>query len=375
MNRGTWTYLAPLLVLGGLAACGGDDPLGPAGPGDPTPLDVERVAGRVGVAVLGVAVADDGAGPFDNAVPCPRRGVIDFSNTPTGRLATFSGCDVGDGLVVDGSGAIDWVGPGLEETRDQFCQVFAEPGCATRFVWTGVLEVREASSTMPAVAFVLDGFRAEDIALTLGGVPFPDWMDLQTGGLGFESMNVLTDGAEIPVDDPELPRSVFDISTLGLGAIPNPSNSLDALTEADVKRLAYHTGMAIAFFLSDETFEVGRGEHTHQGVCGFSGVMFDPETSLPTITNQWTRCPAGGVILDGTFVTILAELSESPGRLAVQIDGPLRIGGGVPDVTLSAWTWIMDGLPDLPGPARLSGTLRTASGAVRSYDFELILDD
>jgi hypothetical protein len=327
------------------------------------------------VAVLGVAITDDGAGPFDNAVPCPRRGVIDFSNTSTGRLVTFSGCDVGDGLVVDGSGALDWVGPGLEETRDEFCQVFVEPGCSTRFVWSGPLDVRDTSSGASGVPVVVSDFRAETIAMTFDGAPFPDWMDVRTGGLGFESMRVIVEGEDIPVDDPDLPRSVFDITRIGRGAIPNPSNALDVLTEADLKRLGYHTGMAVAFFLFDESLEAGRGDHTHEGVCGFSGVMFDAETSLPTITNQWTNCNAGGVILDGTFVTILTGLSESPDRLTVQIDGPLRIGGGVPDLTLSAWTWIMDGQPDLPGEARLSGAFQTPEGATRSYEFQLILDD
>lgn len=49
---------------------------------------------------------------------------------------------------------------------------------------------------------------------------------------------------------------------MNIDAIPNPSGSLDALTTADLERLALDPGLALFAFLIDEISEVGP-DHTH----------------------------------------------------------------------------------------------------------------
>ena len=90
---------APLIAIAALglraiAACGGFDPQ----PQTPSPEIIERLASRLPVMTLAVAVAREGRGPFDNFLLCVRLGMINYHNTEAGRQAIFSDCDLGDGV-------------------------------------------------------------------------------------------------------------------------------------------------------------------------------------------------------------------------------------------------------------------------------------
>ena len=108
-----------------LAACGGSD----SQPQTPSPEQIERLSSRLAVMTLVVAVAREGRGAFDNFLPCVRRGVINYYNTEAGRHATFSNCDLGDGVSVHGDGELKWVWPELSMNRRTI----------SRIMWAGSL--------------------------------------------------------------------------------------------------------------------------------------------------------------------------------------------------------------------------------------------
>src|SRR5215216_4060620 len=103
-----WQRQWRLAVATGLLGACGRDTAGPVQAPGPT-------ASKVAVLSIAVATGDEGRAFFDNFIPCPRRGVIDYTNTPAGRRATFSGCDAGDGVVVDGDAEVRWVEAGNRE--------------------------------------------------------------------------------------------------------------------------------------------------------------------------------------------------------------------------------------------------------------------
>ena len=94
---------------------------------------VQRLASRLSVMTLFVALAEDGHGPFDNFLPCVRRGVINYYNTDGGRHATFSNCDLGYGIIVDGSGELKPVL--LERSREDRIDRIS----ISRIIWEGNL--------------------------------------------------------------------------------------------------------------------------------------------------------------------------------------------------------------------------------------------
>src|SRR5262247_1937199 len=103
MNR-TPSRLARALCVLAIAACrGSSEP-------EPTLADITRqlVASKTAIAALAVAISPQGHSFFDNFLSCPRRGVIDYHNIPGGRRATFAGCDLGDGVVIDGAADVRW---------------------------------------------------------------------------------------------------------------------------------------------------------------------------------------------------------------------------------------------------------------------------
>lgn len=131
-----WAFILLLpLALGGT---------GLTAPSDHAPptveeRDLEVVAARLGVALLGIAFAPSGRGFYDNSLPCPRRGLIHYLDSDLGRRATFFGCDLGAGVVVDGRGELSWAEPGFGRDRgERFC----DPTCPRQLRWDGPLEVR-----------------------------------------------------------------------------------------------------------------------------------------------------------------------------------------------------------------------------------------
>ncbi|MGH7571215.1 MAG: hypothetical protein ACREMK_05165 [Gemmatimonadota bacterium] len=239
-------------------ACDGAGTTGPEPPGSE---EVTRIAPRLGVISLAVAAGSRGASFFDNFLPCVRRGIVIYRNTSLGRAATFHGCDLGDGIVVNGSGELRWAASGLGES---FCR-FELPSCPPSLAWTGSLRF-DVEGSEP---LELDAFGIENLVMREEGGFFPEFVDAETFGLGFVSMTVTVDGARVEVDDRDLPSELFDTSGLTLSSIPNPSGSLVTLTEDDVRRIVFETLMDFAFFLADETIDP-RGSHEHELPCGSS---------------------------------------------------------------------------------------------------------
>jgi hypothetical protein len=324
---------------------GASDPGAPAASQDP-----QLVASKLATLAVGVAVAGQGRGFFDNFLPCPRRGIIDYRNTPRGRQAVFTGCDAGDGVVVDGVAEL-----GITPTPGDGRPV-------TEVDLEGPLRVgaNAASSTV-------DRIRVSGIAFTTVDSPVID-------ALVPERVRIAAFGQTTTLDSRAYPATVFR-PPLTIDAIPNAANSLEVLTGADLKRIAYHGALALASVLFDETLEIQRGEHVHTEPCGTLRVAPISGTNLPRMTANWNSCDVRhGLFESGAFTAEWSEFNGQTGRLAMVVQGSLTLGGGVPKVTVSRLEWSVSGVADLPGTIRITG--RLVSGAQqRTFAFELTVDD
>jgi hypothetical protein len=344
------------------------DGAGTTGPEPPASDEVARIAPRLGVMSLAVAAAPQGRGFFDNFLPCVRRGVIVYRNTSLGRAVTFHGCDLGEGIVVNGSGELRWAGSGLETIRGEtFCR-FDSRSCPPDLVWTGALSF-DVEGSEPVQ---LDRFRIENLTLGEGGGAFPDFVDDETFDLGFISLTFRNDDARVEVDDPALPSKLFDTSGLALSSIPNSSGALASLTENDLRRIAFEVLMDMALFLLDETIDP-RGPHEHALPCGVFRV--DPgDQELPVIEADLRECDLAGIIQDGQFRFQWEELGDDGGTMIVE--GEFELGGGVPRVELERVRWIVQiqGPGDQLEQIRVHGELEGPSD-IRAFDYTLMVDD
>jgi len=319
---------------------------------------VQRLASRLSVMTLAVAFAREGRGPLDNFLPCVRRGVINYSNIDAGRRATFSGCNLGDGIIVHGSGELKLAG--LERSTENRIDRITISG----IIWDGELtavidgetEVQINRFEIASVGMELN-YRARGIA----------------DRLRLDSLTVTLLGETMKVDDETLISQLFDTSAMDINSIPNPSKSLSALTESDMKRLAYDQGPFLFRFLINEVVESQRGNHTHEYPCGTSVVTQNLEDQTTRIDNTWNNCDltSSGLFMDGTF-SLEGNLDEE--LWAITIEGALTIGGGIRKVTIRRWEWSMAGAKPLPAQVRISGKIY---GEVdeRSFSFDLIVDD
>lgn len=370
-SRRTAVLLA--LVLFG-SACSDDDGTGPA---DLAAL--ERAAARFAVATLAVATGPQGASFLDNFLPCARRGVINYFNTDFGRIAAFSGCDLGDGVVVSGSGHLDWADSGLASERgESFCEAGPEAQCRSGLRWMGSVEFRIGDGS----PFELRGFRIDPIVMSSDHGFYPEQLGLETGGLGLDHLRVtlLIENLQNTyiVDDPDLPTDVFGSQGMTIDAIPNPSGSLSALTVTDLKRVAYHGALALMRTLIDETLEAARGSHTHSLECGTTSVTFDPATNLPTVTNAWDGCESLGLFYSGDFTVRWgnADLDREP--IDMLVEGELTLGGGVPTITINKLEWVGETegpVFALPAQLHITGELRGPGDQLHGFDFAVTVDD
>jgi hypothetical protein len=236
MSGRQWWIIGYVLLAAGCSGAGSDSVAPTSTP--------SLLASKVAVLAVAVATGGEGHAFFDNFIPCPRRGVIDYTNIPAGRRATFSGCDAGDGVIVDGSAEVRWVS-GDDRTR------------ITRIEVVGALRVggSGASETL------IDALTVTDIAFSSPAEP-------SVLNLVVAAVRVTALGATAPIDPLASPANVFTPSGRSIDAIPNPAGSLDALTEADLKAIAYGTAMRLASLLFDETLESQRGAHEHELPCG-----------------------------------------------------------------------------------------------------------
>jgi len=314
---------------------------------------VQRLASRISVMTLAVAVAREGRGALDNFLPCVRRGVINYYNTEAGRHAAFSSCDLGDGIIVNGSGELKWVGPGLSPDRQTI----------SRIIWEG--ELTAAMDGKPGIQ--IKEFEITSIKMqTEFRRGLPERLQL-------DSLTVTLLGETMKVDDETLPSQLFDTSGMDIGSIPNPSESLSALTESDMKRLAYGQAPFLVSLLFNEVLESQRGSHTHEYPCGTSAVTQNLEDRTTRIDNTWNSCDltSSGLFMDGTFSL---EGNFDKELFAITIEGAMTIGGGIPKITIRRWEWSLEGEQSILGQVRIWGKIY---GEVdeRSFSFDLFLDD
>lgn len=340
--------LIPLLLLA--AACGGAPSLTGPQPGTP-----QLAASKLAILAVGAATAPQGRSFFDNFLPCPRRGVIDYRNTPLGRQVTFSGCDAGDGVVVDGSAELRWTQAGGDRERIERIEV------------VGPLTVRvgEAASTLQSITITGIAFRQ----------PSSESNELVVERLITSDVRVVSAGTVAMLDERATPAAVFR-PAITADAIPNPGGSLDALTDADLKRIAYHGAMALAGILFNETLEIQRGAHEHVEPCGTMQVTPIVATNLPLLQMSWNACDMRlGIFESGNFSAQWLEMSQQSGRLSMRVQGALTLGGGVPTVTLDRLDWTVSNLAaGFPATIRIAGTL-VRGAQQRSYVFDLVVDD
>ena len=338
--------------------------------GPPDRAELELAASRIAVAFIAVAAGEQGASFLDNSLPCTRRGVINYSNSEQGRMATFSGCELGAGVSIDGTGELRWAGPDLPTNeRGHFCEAFPIPSCQTALAWTGTLNVTLAQG----LEFRLNELRIDDLEMEPDQGLYPDGLRLATAGLGPVRFDVTALDDTFQVEASTLPDEVFSSVGIGIDAIPNPSGSLDALTSNDIRRLAFDPALALFAFLVDEISDV-RPDHTHNLDCGTSIVTFDPE-QLPLIQNNWSSCETLGVFLSGGFIVEFGpDTNFTTGPLTMSVQGSLTLGGGIPKIELARLEWSA-----APGVSAselgISLLLETPSGEARFFNLSAMADD
>lgn len=332
--------------------------------------DLERAAPRIAVTLVAVAAGEQGAAFLDNFLPCTRRGVISYYNTSEGRMATFSGCDLGDGVMIDGSGELRWAGPGLPTTeRGRFCEAFPAPSCKTAIAWSGTPNVTLAGGS----EFSLNELRIDDLVMESNRGLYPSNLRIETAGLGVARLDVTAGGETFQLADTALPGQVFGSGGIDIDAIPNPSGSLAALTSTDLKRLAYDPALALFALLIDEVSEV-RPDHTHDLGCGTSVVTFDAN-QLPLIQNNWSSCETLGVFLSGNFsVEFGPDTDFGSGPFTMLVQGEITLGGGIPKIELARLEWSAASGTSVD-ELRIFGELEARSGETRTFDLRVIADD
>lgn len=340
-----------------LPFAGCDDVTSPTA--DPVTPDIaDRIAGPVAFVAFAAASSSQGHSFFDNFLPIPRRGVIHYVNTPTGRSVTFYGCDLGGGIVVAGHGELVWVGKDLAPERDVFCRYNS---CLSALRWTGRITVTLDGQKTVTVT----GFSVTDLTTVtpFGEVPHP------------VSATVTLAGFTIPVDDPDLYPGMFDAAGIEPESIPNPSGSLDALTSADLHRLAYDEGLYLTYLLFNEMSEV-LADHTHDFSCGTMQVTFDADR-FAHVTSSWSECPRQGTFYTGDFSFAFdpegTDLNTP--SLDMKVSGDLTLGGGLPTVRLAAWEWRATFPQGFPGAMRVSMVLNGYGGDQRTFAESVPVDD
>ena len=280
--------------------------------------------------------------------------MINYYNTEAGRHAAFSECDLGDGISVNGGGELRWVGPGLSTDRQTI----------SRIIWEGELTAAIDGN----MGVRINEFEIDPIKMQI------EFRRELPERLQLDSLTVTLLGETIKVDDGSLPSQLFDTSAMDSNSIPNPSSkSLSALTESDMKRLAYDQATFLVSFLVNEAVESQRGSHAHEYPCGTSVVTQNLEDRTTRIDNTWNNCDltSSGLFVNGTF-SLEGNFDEE--LLAITIEGALTIGGGIPKITMGRWEWSLEGANSLPAQVRISGKISEEVDE-RSFSFDLVVDD
>lgn len=364
--RGQPEYLrnsVAILATAIVAGCG-SDPVSPHYR-PLTSVEAERVAPRLAVMTFVVVNGSEGRSFFDNFLPCLNRGALSYVNSDAGRRVWFRECDLGTGIVIDGNGEIEWAAgaPGGGPNREPFCVFGAPSRCGDGFRWNGTLAI----TLDDTLTVELDAYQVTDVVVTFG-----------VDSIQLQSLNVVIGAEAIPMSDPGLAAQLVDFSGQTLDDIPGASESVTALIDADLHRLAYEGISDLGSFLLDETLESARGDHVHTLSCGTSNVTYDAQ-QLPTITSSWNACPLNGLIYDGNFTISWGQFAVTSSTFdAIRLDmsGTLTVGGGVPRVRISTLRILMSNADGGGVAGSLGVTLTlTGTGGSRSLAVTLLVDD
>lgn len=350
VNRFGPGFRAGLLVLGALllAACGGDegDPVGPV-----VSTTANQAAGsKLAALAIAIATGSEGAGPLDNFIGCSRRGIINYSNTPTGRQANVVGCNLGDSVVVDGNIEVRWVSSGGSRTP------------VSRIELVGPMTVRVADTTRIVPSAII-----ENIGFSAGQQP-----SLVSARLGDVRVTLL--GETIEPDRRARFEDVFGPFPLTFNSIPNTADSPAGLTEADARRLALQLGTTFLTILVNES-GTEKPPHQYSIPCGVISVTHNEDGETSLVTFNLSGCDFGnGMLVGGSFTMNEADgdLSETGASLVVR--GSLTVGGGVPRTTVSAFEWSTSFPAGLPSDAAITMTLVTGQDRWE-YTYIVPIDD
>ncbi|HSH74386.1 MAG TPA: hypothetical protein VLA09_01685, partial [Longimicrobiales bacterium] len=256
--------------------------------------------------------------------------------------------------------------------REEFCAWTTVQVCSSALSWSGALEISVDAATVSAT-----GFSVEDIALrSSDGTEFRS-QTIVTGEFTIGEVQVSLGSRTTPIEDVSLPAAVFPADASDIGTIDNPGGALDALTEADLKRVFYQAGFGLASILFNETIEIQRGDHEHVLDCGLISVTVLP-TQLPLLQNTWSSCHFfPGLFVSGDFSLEWQEIDSDVLKLVMVLDGVAVLEGGLPTIELTGMVWTLERVPDSDPDLfhfRLSGELITPT-ASRTFSIEFVLDD
>jgi hypothetical protein len=359
-----------------------------AGQDRPEETQLEAAAPRIGTFLVGLAAVYDNYGPLDNYFPCPRRGLVIYGGNASGRFVSFQGCDLGGDVVVEGEGTLQWdrAQPGW----DALCARSPMPVegyasvCGKTLSWVGPLTVSVDGGTEAHPNRLNMRIAWQPPVRPRAGVRLEsEALDIDTQGIHLVSFEMEADGRVTRVGEEALPRDLFDFATLTLESIPNPSRSIDALSESDQQRIVLDGVLrGLGSLLMDEALEGARGDHEHdvEG-CGTSAVTYD--SAELRVAHRWTRCsgtPRHGLALvwDGNFTAVLRS-PDIRRRIDIVLTGPVVVGGGVPTVEVSRLAVSVEGelsgaVSDSPvEPLRVNGEI-VGPRATRPFDYELTFE-
>lgn len=326
-----------------------------------------------------------------NHFPCPRRGLAHHDGGAWSlRLVSFHGCDLGGGVVLEGEGSLRW--PESSPGAPGFCAIASPPvdgygsSCATSLTWNGPLTISIDGRTVASMERVMLRIEWEPpvrpASARRGMVLDSEALDIDAQRIRVVSFEFDGDGRTVRVDEKALPRDLFDLTTMDLESIPNPSGSLNALTEVDLQRLVLDGVLrGLGVLLIDDAMESPRGDHEHEMEgCGSWFVKYTSDPPEMRVDNHWDRCRGTpkhglGLVWDGTFTALLRWIPDPPGGLDLSIEGPLTIGGGVPKITTSRLLLHVEGdLHRGTRPLRAWGEI-VGDGVTRTFDYNLTLED
>jgi hypothetical protein len=336
-----------LAVLLFLVGCSGDRITQPP----PTPADAELIAPRLATVAVAIAVGSQGRGFLDNFIPCGRRGIINYYNeTSDTRAAKFSGCDVGNGVTVDGEASVRWSG-----VRNQPVTT------PTSVLLTGDLLVNVSGRASRVTELTVNNVRFTTSQPDIFRL-IPDSLRIELAG-GRYSSSVATS-----------PRVILDPRDLHIGSLPNPSASLSALSDADIKRLAFDAGLKLAWYLASNVRQEDPGPTAIQTACGVTHVGWDADQVRTYFLHEWEECTLGfGMLVTGSFQHRLPGPFVITTSLPMIAAGLITFGGAVPMISLTRFEWTIT-IVEIPGNARVAGLLKTATEE-KHFSFTIYIDD